>query len=283
MKSRYTGLSVITITLSIIISGILHGAQAAPADRISTTGAFVSDSTSPRLRGNGFSLQASNTNAARSSNPADPGKSTVSGGTGITSDPSLSALRNASLRANNASWGPWLNLDVTRDGLNVQWRWQMQTDDNVESYVAQYSLDGTEFFDVGQVTLFTDDHTYELTKPLSNYSNMLFRVKQVNLDGTENFSPIQTAQAPGNTPVSILTYPNPAISEINIQWPFTDATSVSIYVSNNMGKILIQENQMISTPIKIDLNSLTSGIYYIYCIDNKDHRSETQSFSKLPQ
>lgn len=243
MKAKKISLSVITITLSIIINGIFTGSQAAPAVRNSTIRHGINSTVHNDLD-------------------------------------SISPSLKRAARLIQFPYGAWLNFDITREGNNTEWRWQLQSDDNVESYIPQYSSDGIEFYDAGKITLFNDDHNYNFTRPLSVAGALYYRIKQTNLDGTETYSPVRAPDE--DAPVSITTYPNPAITDINMTWPYKEATSVTISISNNMGKILKQQTIVISDPIRIDLSGLPQGIYYLFGADNKGHRSQTTTFSKLP-
>ncbi len=58
-------------------------------------------------------------------------------------------------------------------------------------------------------------------------------------------------------------YPNPAASEVNITLGFIPSGAVNVYVADLTGKALISFSNDSQTPIRIDLSSLSQGVYYL--------------------
>jgi hypothetical protein len=140
-------------------------------------------------------------------------------------------------------------------------------------------MDGVNFSDAGKITTVDSSHSYRYSAALSLEGNTFFRVLEVDLDGNAMYSWTRSLRSAASQPLSL--YPNPAVSEVSIQWPYADATSVQIVILNSAGKIVRQQQDALSSPIKISLSGLTPGTYFIYGRDDRKHVTTAQPVLKV--
>ena len=173
----------------------------------------------------------------------------------------------------------WLDFDVTSEDGVCTWSWKLGLEQNVGYYVPQYSMDGIHFTDAGKITTVDSSHSYRYSAALSLEGNVFFRVLEADLDGHSMYSWTRSLRSAASQPLSL--YPNPAVSEVSIQWPYADATSVQIVILNSAGKIVRQQQDALSSPIKISLSGLTPGTYFIYGRDDRTHVTKAQPVFKV--
>ena len=174
----------------------------------------------------------------------------------------------------------WRTFDITQHGTEFEWAWSLDTEDSIAWYVPQYSADNENYRDAGKIPALESGHSYNYRMPINLSGTVYFRIKEIDMNGKIDYSPVKPVQSAQSA--SIVIFPSPATTEINLQWPYEDATSITTMIANSQGKVMIQQKNMLSTPIRISLQGLTEGTYYLYAVDDKQHRSETRAFSKLP-
>ncbi|HEY2722450.1 MAG TPA: T9SS type A sorting domain-containing protein [Chitinophagaceae bacterium] len=163
----------------------------------------------------------------------------------------------------------WLDFNVTQQNDIYRWNWSMGTELNVAYYVPQYSTDGSQFIDAGKIATLRSEHSYQFSKYLSLPDKIFFRVKEVDIDGNISYSSIRSL-AKSTAVGSLIVYPNPAMAQVQLQWPYNDAESLAITIFNSNGQIVQQQYNAIADPVKIDLSHLPAGIYFISSQDDKN-------------
>ena len=175
----------------------------------------------------------------------------------------------------------WLNFTVKQAANSYSWDWSVAQVENVAYYIPQYSIDGTNFTDAGMVTALTNNNTYQFSKSFSQSSNIFFRVKEVDVDGNASYSETHLFNSALVNTFSF--YPNPAKSELIIQWPYENAVSVNTSILSSDGKIVKQQTNAMASTIKIALTGLLPGMYFISCSDDKQHKPTVQAFVKATE
>ncbi|HOF17242.1 MAG TPA: T9SS type A sorting domain-containing protein [Bacteroidales bacterium] len=78
--------------------------------------------------------------------------------------------------------------------------------------------------------------------------------------------------------VDLKIHPNPATNEIIITLPFYMNQNVDIELMNPLGRVLISKNNFSGDEAKMDISSLTKGIYFIRC--KKNNKTVNAKFIK---
>lgn len=156
--------------------------------------------------------------------------------------------------------------------VEVDWTTSMEI--NCSRFVLQRSYDGTVFSDLqtiagnGTTNLV---HDYSAMDDLSSFTGSVayYRLKQIDLDGKQNFSriiPIKVKAIANQTTVS----PNPFSDYININTDWNNAEQVTVMIFNVQGKMVVSKQEMFNkgnNNVRIDnLSNLPSGNYYLQLV-----------------
>jgi hypothetical protein len=93
-----------------------------------------------------------------------------------------------------------------------------------------------------------------------------YRLKQVDLGGTVNFSKAIVVNFSQTSTLNVNVFPNPAKDVLNITTANNATGEVNIQILNAMGEMVY--NQVLEAGLvqNIDIASLTPGIYYVTVI-----------------
>jgi hypothetical protein len=110
----------------------------------------------------------------------------------------------------------------------------------------------------------TSSHDYEWPdeNPLGGIS--YYRLKQVNFDGSFNFS--NTIVIEMNSVAQISVSPNPTEDQLNLQLFSPDDGAAEIQLSNEMGEMLVKQDEKVvsgSNTFHLSLQMFPAGIYFI--------------------
>ena len=190
-------------------------------------------------------------------------------------------------------YSPWFipvelvsfNGKVINDKVVLNWRTATET--NNKGFSIERSPDNIAFTQVGYVPGFgtsTESHSYSFSLTLSNSDKQYFRLKQINFDGTSEYSNVIEV----NTPVPgeyLLSqnYPNPFNPTTNISFSLPVEAKVKVSIYNSLGqKISDLTNQQYSAG-RYDLNfnadNLSSGMYF-YVIEAQGNDGSTFAITK---
>lgn len=149
----------------------------------------------------------------------------------------------------------------------VDLKWQTATESNVSHFIIQQSADSKKFNEVAKVKATGESnslqsYSYQLkTNPTGNLSaSQYFRLKTVDRDGSESFSPIVSLK--GKTRKKLEVYPNPASNSIHFNVQAIDGIPMKLYnIHGQSFQINLLDGQT------IDLSELPNGIYYLQVQD----------------
>ena len=153
----------------------------------------------------------------------------------------------------------------------VEIAWGTSMEINCRQFVVQRSYDGKIFSD--QQTVAGNGttnlaHSYSVNDNISSFtgSTVFYRLKQIDIDGKENFSRIIPVRLQ-NTTASAIVSPNPFrdFININLQWDASEMVSAKIY--SVQGRELLSKQILVNkgnNNIKInDLSNLPPGNYIL--------------------
>lgn len=164
--------------------------------------------------------------------------------------------------------------NVVNDKIILNWRTATET--NNKGFNIESSADNKTFSTVGYVPGFgttTESHSYSYSLDLNNTDKQYFRLKQIDFDGTSEYSNV--IEIVSSSPVSYQisqNYPNPFNPSTKISFALPVDAKVKVSVFNELGqKVADLTNQFYSAG-RYDLNfnagSISSGLYF-YVIEAK--------------
>jgi hypothetical protein len=162
-------------------------------------------------------------------------------------------------------------FSATVAGANVNLAWTTATEKNSAGFEVQVSTTGTNYRKIAFVASKSpnsqqqQNYTYVDTEA-GKTGTRYYRLRQVDLDGTESFSPVRTASFNGSAVATTTSaYPNPFTSyvDLNIDAATAGTAPVRVQLIDMTGRIV--REQMISVEnasLRLNaLDGLNSGLY----------------------
>lgn len=170
-------------------------------------------------------------------------------------------------------WGGFAGKRINNSTVGLQWRTMQEQ--NASHYNIQRSEDGVHFRTIGMAmaqgtTASVTDYNFEDKQATGGM--YYYRLEQVDLDGTSNFSSIiKQGNGGKKTLVGGL-----GSSKILVQFFSNDSRNIRIV--NNSGVVVKQMNSTTQTQV-FDVNNLPTGVYALQII-NSDGTNEVHRFVK---
>ena len=158
-----------------------------------------------------------------------------------------------------------IQFDAKVQSSAVVLSWKTANEINNKYFQIERSQDLNNFVSIGIVDGAGNSNTildYTFIDPTPLQGLTYYRLKQVDFDGTFSYSSVKAirlSQIAGN---QITISPNPATDLLEIQNNTSYQLSASIYDIHGY-KVNYKSLQIEQEPQKIDLNSLSAGVYYI--------------------
>lgn len=134
-------------------------------------------------------------------------------------------------------------LPVTLSGFeadmknaSVKLTWQTASELNNEKFLIETSNEGEIFASIGEIQgagTTTEAKTYQFTHRTPSEGINYYRLKQVDFDGTFEYSKVVAINAPGTT--DIFTFPNPAKDKIYVQYDRSKGEG-NVYLYDALGR-----------------------------------------------
>ncbi|MHA4809544.1 T9SS type A sorting domain-containing protein [Flavitalea flava] len=135
--------------------------------------------------------------------------------------------------------------------------WKVENEVSFSHYTIEEGVDGASYTDMGKVPA-TGKSDYTFTSTYMGLHNY-YRLKLVDIDGFFSFSKVLMLEGI-LARQEMLVYPNPAVSQININSP---ARLLSISVSSTSGMELIRQIPPDGHQATLFIGALPPGIYLI--------------------
>ena len=132
---------------------------------------------------------------------------------------------------------------------------------NVSHYEVQRSADARQFRITATVAAgTTGSGKYSLPDPAPVYGTVYYRIRQVDFDGTFSYSGIISVRAAGG--IALRAYPNPTRDAVTVELGNEHIGSrVSLL---NAAGIVLQQVEIKTETLTIDLHPYTSGVYLLH-------------------
>jgi hypothetical protein len=156
-------------------------------------------------------------------------------------------------------------------GTKVDLKWTTSQEINVSHFVVEKSLDGRNFTSAGVVFAYgntTEKENYSLSDNVSNVQQgvVYYRLRSVDNDGKSELSDTRLIRiSKQSEALQMVTYPNPASSELRVTVPATwQGKQVLFEVFNQNGqKVKASSSGSSSQTETIQVSDLAKGFYII--------------------
>ncbi len=189
---------------------------------------------------------------------------------------SFSPFTLASVTAVNPLPVELLEFDAVKSGKNVRVHWSTASEINSDYFVVQKTKDLQEWADVLEVAAQGNSNTttYYEEFDLEPYQGVsYYRLKQVDYNGEYTYSNIAAVSFEGNEANEIAIYPNPSDGVVNILYNTKSAENAQVSITNSIGQV-VEDYTVVSSAdgnIKLELTSLSRGVYYISVLEEAKH------------
>lgn len=159
----------------------------------------------------------------------------------------------------------WLEFQATTKNKHNAWLyWQTARETNNKGFEVEMATGATTNFQTLGFVPAETDRTYDFNVPGLTAGTYYFRLKQMDIDGKETYSPIRSLVI-GDEPASFQLSPNPASAELNVRRP-AGGKEVNMQIINQIGQIVgtttMSENQELLT---VNIRDLPAGVYVLIC------------------
>jgi glucose/arabinose dehydrogenase len=157
----------------------------------------------------------------------------------------------------------WITAnEVNNKGFEIEKRTEAEADFNTIQFLPSKTATGGN----------EKEQSYSYTDNSNSKETVLYRLKQIDEDGRNNYSSIAVVRGSSNKPAVFLN-PNPAKDYINIT--LGEKSDYQIQLINTNGQVLFQKN-FNGTYCRIAVSDYKKGLYYIKITNTRSSTSNTQ-------
>lgn len=171
----------------------------------------------------------------------------------------------------------YLSFTVQSVKEKLVFHWKVNNSENIQNFVLQTSGNGIHFEDafVYQLDKKIPDLTYQTAINAINSPTNYCRIKSVEKNGNITYSTIVKVQS--TEKITPVVFPIPTSGSLNILLPLNKKYNRFLIKDVLNKTLMVQEIKNNETLIKMDMNLLTKGIYFIE-IYQSNLKSETLKF-----
>lgn len=153
-----------------------------------------------------------------------------------------------------------LSFEVYLRGKEVVTDWMVTDAGNVHHFVVERKSGTENWEEAGIVYPTQNNSTYRFIDKGLTAGTYFYRLKIVETNGRIQYSAIKKITATGT--YQLIIYPNPALDQITISYPFEAHTALKLYDAT--GRIIRQKKSGVKrTDWQEDVSSLPAGVYYL--------------------
>jgi len=189
----------------------------------------------------------------------------------ITSDDASKGGRFQLIFRSAASVLPvsFLHIAAVKKDEGVQVQWQLGTEQGVQQYEIQRSINGRDFVTIGSVASKGNSIAtvqYSWLDKNAPAADAFYRIKSVELNGALAYSAI--VKVSGNNAIAMLSvFPNPAKDQLNVSLPAGNEWQITVRSAN--GATVLQQNKRTNQFNSLDIHTLAPGLYHISAVNTK--------------
>ena len=161
------------------------------------------------------------------------------------------------------------------DGRAARLNWRTATELRNDHFDLERSRDGVAFQKVAEVkgagsSSTVHDYSYrDANAAEMGGGKVYYRLRQVDLDGSSEFSPVRTVTF-GVGAAGFVLFPNPAQQRVGLQLSLAAAGTISL--TDLAGRVVMQQTiEAGATQPSLDLSTLATGIYVVQVTQNGQH------------
>lgn len=154
------------------------------------------------------------------------------------------------------------SFTATPEPKAVALNWTTSSEEHNASFEVQKSADGKNFETIGTIEGAGTSvviNTYNFTDESPVAGNSYYRLKQIDFDGTFEYSDILSVVF--DTKITATIFPNPTSESLIVATEIQE--EVTIRVFNMNGQVVFQSMQNVDNQVEINLSTLTNGNYII--------------------
>jgi len=150
---------------------------------------------------------------------------------------------------------------------NVILNWSTATETNNDFFTIERSTNGMTFESIGTIKAVGNsagklNYSFIDDAPLA--VNLYYRLRQTDLDGKNEAFNLIFVSCNDERPLSIYLKPNPATNELIIGINEKRDEIKSIFITNELGQIVITEKISLMGETKIYTEQLSKGVYFVF-------------------
>ncbi len=160
-----------------------------------------------------------------------------------------------------------------KDDKTIVINWITQTDTTDRIYELQKSTDGQHFSGVARIPAKADaretgSYSYQYAKQTAEASRLIFRIKQVEKNGSINYSPLRIVEFSKSPDEQPNIYPNPAKGAAHFLFSNKNRGNWEVYVYSTGGQLIHTYSFTNVLMAKLNTNNeLRKGLYMVKAIN----------------
>ena len=157
----------------------------------------------------------------------------------------------------------------------IELQWKTTSEINNAFFDIEHSRDGVTFTKMGRLAgkgTTNLEQSYQFFDATPLYGNNYYQLKQIDIDNNYHYSGIVYAFITINRLMVTGFYPNPVINMVRFSVIAPENNTIHIQVNDMLGRLVLQQQQAIikgENKQQLDLNYLTSGVYYLHVTEQK--------------
>jgi Zn-dependent metalloprotease len=164
-----------------------------------------------------------------------------------------------------------LGFTARQSGTSALLQWQTTAEINTSHFEIQRSTDGRQFTTMATVQAAGNSNTqknYQLNDVAPVNGKNYYRLKMVDLDGKNSYSPVRMINFNSGGMV-INIYPNPAKDILNIETNFAHQ-QLQISITDITGRTMMQWQKQSDTLLQLPIGALANGTYVVQISNGKE-------------
>lgn len=172
-----------------------------------------------------------------------------------------------------------LDFRAVKNGNTVNLNWKTATESNNKGFAVERSANATNWTEISFVngvgnSVATNSYNAVDNSPVKGIN--YYRLKQVDNDGKQTYSPIVSLKFDDVKGLSFAFYPNPVKNKLTVMVDKIETATANLNVMSVDGKLIksvMLNTQNSNSSFLVDVTSLTKGMYYLVLVDGASTKS----------
>ncbi|MFK7922045.1 MAG: T9SS type A sorting domain-containing protein [Bacteroidia bacterium] len=173
----------------------------------------------------------------------------------------------------------WLDIAVQQVGKDAQLDWHVAAEEGIQYYILERSVDAKAFKPIALLPAKQNGQAENRYQYLdmdvlnSGFSELYYRVKQLDLDGHLSYSEQVSLRLQQNFGLLLRAWPNPHTDQLTIAYQTDQDSPLRLRIVNNMGKELSRQSLFESRgTFTLSTQHWAAGMYYVV-LESEHQRS----------